>query len=57
MRSNKDRTNIYFEPPLRAQIDKFCAAQKLSLTKFVEGACRFVIRELSMAKKCKSKKK
>lgn len=57
MRSNKVRTNVYFEPTLKESIEEFCRAESLSLTRFCEAVMAHVIEVINMQKKCKKGKK
>jgi hypothetical protein len=58
MKSGKVRTNIYFEPELKALTEEYCDSIGVSLTRFCEASVRFIVEELMKKKKaCKGKKK
>lgn len=48
MKSNKVKTNIYFDPDLKLASEAYCARRGLSLTKFVEQ-CVFLILDMLSA--------
>lgn len=54
---SKIRTNVYFEPSLKADVEEFCKIEGVSLTRFCEACVRFIVEELMKKKACKGKKK